>query len=566
MLGRRPFPAIASLAALGLAVSSIGACGTTQPTSITVRVRTDLSCEDLRTVAIAVADPADIDARPPQTVTTACQVLDKELSTVGTLVVVPSGATDATVGVRVTGGVTRLADRCTADTGFKGCIVARRLVRFVPEREIEVVVDLRIDCADHACDATSTCVRGACASAIVDGAVCADSADGCGEGSLGGPGAPDGSTVGPGPGPGPSSDGGPGPNDGGGGPKTCGVDEKSCGGQCVKISDATFGCTAGACAPCPGADSSTFTCAGQVCKLGACKPGFKMCGGVCVATDVAHGCGGAACSPCDTTNGTASCTAGGACSIACANGYKSCGGKCVNVDDPTYGCSATSCDASSCPAVSAGSTLVCAAGACVIGACGAGTKACGQVCVPTDANNGCEERGRCTPCASGEQCLGSPTACTCVPEAKSLTCAPIACGSTFNNCNQNVDCPDTCPSLGTGYVCGAGGVGANNCGCVPDNVTACAGKQCGTAVNNCGQTIPCDDTCHLLGQNYACGANGAGPNACGCTPTAKSIACAGQTCGSAPTDCGGNYNCGNCFAPKFYCACGTCILAGESCQ
>lgn len=559
MLERRPLAsasAIASLTLGVLAMVSIGACGATQPTSITVRVRTDLSCDDLRTVAIAVAEPDAVDTRPAQTVTTACTVLDKELSTVGTLVVVPSGASDAPIGIRVTGGVTRLADRCTADTGFKGCIVARRLLRFVPEREIEVVVDLRLECADRTCDAASTCVRGACVGAGVDGATCSET-EGCGEGALGAPGpTADGSTI---PGPGLGNDSAaPTPD---AGPKTCGPDEKACGGQCVKIADATFGCTAGACAPCAGADSSTFTCDGAACKLAACKPGFKACGGVCVPADVAHGCGAAACTPCDANNGTPSCTAGGACAIACANGYKSCGGKCVSVDDPTYGCSATSCDASSCPAVAGGSTLVCAAGACVIGTCGPGTKACGQVCVPTDANNGCQDPARCTACAAGDQCLGTPTACTCVPELPTTTCASKACGSAKNNCLVDVTCNNTCPDLGTGYSCSG-----NTCVCTPDNVAACAGKQCGTAVNNCNQQVTCEDTCRLLGPNYACGANGADGNHCGCTPTPKATACGTQTCGSAPTGCGANYNCGNCPAPKFYCGCDNqCILAGDSC-
>lgn len=558
----KPFMArrtvLAPLAGLSfLAAGGLAACSSAAPTSILLRVRTDLSCDDLRTASIAVGDPSAVDTLVAQKVTTACEVFDRELSTVGTLVVVPSGATDAEIAVRVLGGVTRPAERCTAETGFKGCIVARRVLRFVPGREIEVGIDLRLECVDVACTAASTCLRGSCVAAALDSTLCGSQVGGCSDEALAGAaGASDGGGL-------PIQDGAPGPGPDGAPSVGCVADEKSCGGVCVKISDPTFGCTSGACAPCAGAESTTFTCDGPRCAVSACKPGFKSCGGACVPADPAHGCGGP-CGACDATNGVASCAATGACALSCAGGYKLCGGKCVDVNDPTYGCSSTACDNQSCPAVPDGSTLTCAGGACVIGTCTAGTKACGQLCVPTDANNGCADSGRCTSCANGEQCVGAPSTCQCVPESPSVTCAAKACGAAVNNCGQTIQCPDTCSQLGAGYTCNGGNVGPNSCGCVADNAAACAGKACGSATNNCGQVVQCPDTCSALGPNYSCGSSGALPNQCGCVATPKTTACGTRQCGSAANGCGANYNCGNCTNYKF--SCYQCVYDSQHCD
>lgn len=535
----------------GAALGFAAACRSTLPTSITLDIRTDLSCDDLKTVSVAVSTPGEVDQRPPQTVTTSCSPLDQELSTVGTLVIVPSGPKDGEVGVRVLGGVTRIADRCTADSGYKGCVVARRLLRFVPEKEIEVTVDLRLECRDVSCDATSTCVPGgSCAPATIDTSRCIDAP--CGIESVGG-------SV-----PLPPTDGGTGPvvlPDGGTitppppPPPTCAADEKSCGGRCVKFDDPLYGCTGVGCAPCAGADTTVFGCAAGHCVRNACKPGFKECGQICAPTDVAHGCGAAACTPCVATNGTASCDSGGKCALSCAGGYKLCGGLCVRVDDPTYGCSATGCSAAACPDPGGG-TLVCTGTSCEIGSCPSGTKACNRACVPTDANNGCETAGSCAACAPGYVCGGSPSQCQCVPELLRNTCGSLCGGPATNNCGQPVTCPDTCVPLGTGYACNTT---TNSCDCTP-NPNVCNGVECGSVLNNCGQSITCTDTCKSKGFQYACSGN-----TCVCNPIPKSTACYGQKCGSASDGCGVNYNCGNCLGGQV-CKCGgMCMSSGSMC-
>ncbi len=250
---------------------------------------------------------------------------------------------------------------------------------------------------------------------------------------------------------------------------------------------------------------------------GACGATEKRCGTQCVSTrDPAFGCAAAACGPCSVDpNAIFSCDASAACALAaCATGYKPCGGRCVAVSDPTYGCGATSCDATSCPDPGT-STLVCQSGACVVGACIPGTKQCGNKCVPTDRNNGCESAS-CATCGTTETCQGTPSACACV--ADNLTpCTGKACGSAINNCGATIGCPDTCP--GQGLVCMAGDAGSA-CGCTL--ATTCSGLACGPVLDKCGQVVVCPNTC--TGKD-ACGVGG--PTACGAPPS-----CANATAGA----------------------------------
>ena len=456
-----------------LALASI-AFGCDEPTSIAVRVTSDLPCTALKGVTIQ-AGPPGAPARASET-TTSCRA-EGDATVIGTLVLVPGGSEDANVSVRVLGGVDVAVEACKDETNFAGCIVARRTLRFVPGRETDLPIILRGVCKGVACDGTMTCVRGACATSVVsDPARCSNAS--CDEGNLfpGGtpPTQPDGGII-------VLPDGG-----------TCGSGEKICDAHCVSAADPAFGCTRQGCAPCAGDDVAEFGCGVDTCLLVRCKDGFKNCGGTCVPLDVAHGCGAAACAPCESANGSASCDAIGACAIACNSGFKPCGGKCVSVDDPTYGCTATGCTADSCPDPGAG-TLVCASEVpsgpktCVIGKCPSGTKDCNKKCVPTDATNGCEQASRCTACSAGEVCQGAPTVCTCIAEALTTTCATKSCGTATNNCGKSVTCANRCVAPNT---CGGGGAGPNGCGCT--STPPCDGQPCYTVVvDNCGASVQC---------------------------------------------------------------------------
>ncbi len=496
------------------------ASGCDDPTSVAVRVTADIPCSTLKGVLIRATSPGKPEG--PETRTTRC-VDGADEATVGTLILVPSGDPDAKLSVTVIAGLDRPAEECAA-ANYEGCVIARRTLRFVAKRELDLPIVVRGQCKGIACDGTATCVAGTCRTAKVDDpADCVG--DVCSEGSLAGRQAPppvvlpDGAVVAPVT-PGPAPDAG----------LTCGTSEKVCGGACVSAGDPRYGCTLGGCEPCAGLDIGDFACATGLCTLIACKAGYKKCGEGCVPTDVAHGCSAAACQPCDAANGTASCE-GGQCALTCSSGYKLCGGKCVDVTDPSYGCGLSGCTA--CSPDSGGGTILCSANACTLGTCPAGTKNCNQKCVPTDRNNGCAAAS-CTPCAADATCQGMPTVCTCVPQSDATVCAAkgFNCGSTTNNCGGAV----TCGSCTTPNSCAGGGT-ANVCGCTPNNAAACSGKNCGTVGNNCGQAVSCG-TC---ASPDSCGGAGAA-NVCGCTPT---LDCNGN-CGYYDNGCGTQVYCGDC--------------------
>jgi hypothetical protein len=88
---------------------------------------------------------------------------------VGMLVVVPSGDDGAEIGLRVvTGTKGKRSDEC-APPDYKGCIVARRAIRFLPHTKLTVPVTMRASCKDVPCGgaAFSTCVKGQCVDASV---------------------------------------------------------------------------------------------------------------------------------------------------------------------------------------------------------------------------------------------------------------------------------------------------------------------------------------------------------------------------------------------------------------
>ena len=492
MRGRGSF----ALGAAALVACAVSACQEA-PTSILLELSTSVPCAETKGLVVKVVT----DGAPGERVieTTRCEGTQGRQGEprIGSLSIVPGGSRDAKITVRIVLGVERPARECGPDTAYAGCIVARRTLRFAPNRELDLPVVLRRECRGIACDDATTCVAGQCRAALIDDAAACSGAT-CGEGSL--------KPVATG------SDAGVTPRlDAGaaiatdGGSLSCGASEKLCNGRCVSAGDPYFGCRPTGCTPCPDLDDGDYVCELGLCTVLRCKAGYKRCGDACVEADAQHGCGGTSCAPCDAANGTANCTASGACALSCKPGFKLCGGKCVNVNDPTYGCSPTQCSAASCPSPGAG-TIACVGGACVVGACSPGTKNCNQKCVPTDAQNGCQDPARCAPCSAGNVCGGTTgaTVCTCVPELAKTTCAGKACGSAKNNCGQTVNCPDRCSGYDT---CGGGSAGPNGCGCT--SVSACGGNSCGSVYDNCGRS----EWCGSCAWPDFCG--GGGGNLCG---------------------------------------------------
>jgi hypothetical protein len=105
-------------------------------------------------------------------------------------VVVPSGAKDDLLALRIVAGLDgKTADACVHDGYVGGCIVARRALRYLPHEGLRVPVVLRASCRDIACPSQGgqlmTCVDGACAPATIDDPSACEG-DGCGESVLDG--------------------------------------------------------------------------------------------------------------------------------------------------------------------------------------------------------------------------------------------------------------------------------------------------------------------------------------------------------------------------------------------
>ncbi len=155
---------IASSAVLGAAVllgSSQTACR--DATLITLEIyATD--CARLH-VAVVVGRPGEIDSKAPTAFKKGCETPGG----VGTLTLFPSGEDDAEVAIAVIGGVDLPPDLCRAPQ-YAGCIVRKRVTRFVPHTEVRIKVTLSATCLNIACPGGTTCDNGVCASITEVGA------------------------------------------------------------------------------------------------------------------------------------------------------------------------------------------------------------------------------------------------------------------------------------------------------------------------------------------------------------------------------------------------------------
>jgi len=138
---------------------AFGACAA--PTEIRLKVYTDVPCAnnpEWKGVAVYVGPAnSNLENKAPALTSTSC---DRN-GQIGSLVIVPSGEKDEEVGLRVVAGIGQNPEDC-ATHQYKGCIVARRSVRFNPHSTLDLDITLAGDCRGVGCDAQHTCVDGTC--------------------------------------------------------------------------------------------------------------------------------------------------------------------------------------------------------------------------------------------------------------------------------------------------------------------------------------------------------------------------------------------------------------------
>jgi hypothetical protein len=167
---------------LAIAVSSIAIAALVascrSPTQVTIEITTDVPCSNLRGTSITVGRLADLESKPPATATQQC-----DNGRIGALVIVPSGANDDEVAVRVVSAETMDPDGCVSNHYPKGCIVARRALRFIPHSDLNVGILMANACSGLSCPSDQTCIEGTCRSAIIpDPSAC--EVEQCNEGVL----------------------------------------------------------------------------------------------------------------------------------------------------------------------------------------------------------------------------------------------------------------------------------------------------------------------------------------------------------------------------------------------
>lgn len=149
-----------------LAVGLLLLVGCRDATQIRLEIRTNVPCskpaDGWRGVAVYAGPPgAEERGDAPVLVTSDCN----DQGYIGSLVVVPSGDKDEAVRIRVVAAVSKdeeLQPEDCAARNYKGCIVARRAVRYVPHSTLDLQIDLTQDCRDEPCDPEHSCSVGAC--------------------------------------------------------------------------------------------------------------------------------------------------------------------------------------------------------------------------------------------------------------------------------------------------------------------------------------------------------------------------------------------------------------------
>ncbi len=184
---------IGLMAALCALPALVEAC--LAPTQVTLVLKTDVPCAELTGVSVTIGSGDETETKPAATVTTSCAAS----GAVGSIVLVPSSSDrEAEFTVKVVAGRNTPVDGCVAPAYgkdlpsdpaapmAKGCIVARRSLRFIDHEPLTLAIDLRGSCLGEPCTPGNTCAAGGCVPASIGDPKACASGDGCSEKDLSG--------------------------------------------------------------------------------------------------------------------------------------------------------------------------------------------------------------------------------------------------------------------------------------------------------------------------------------------------------------------------------------------
>jgi hypothetical protein len=135
-------------------------------TQIEVVLSTDLPCDQVSMTSVTVGRPEKLEGKFPSMSTTMCEPGSKSL---GSITLVPSGEADEEFAIRIVTGTTGVSpDDCVRE-GNKGCIIARRSLRYLPNRKLFLPIPMYAECKGVYCEPGTTCHRaGVCRPASID--------------------------------------------------------------------------------------------------------------------------------------------------------------------------------------------------------------------------------------------------------------------------------------------------------------------------------------------------------------------------------------------------------------
>src|SRR6188768_2672659 len=138
--------------------------GCREPTQVKVELSTDIQCSDRPLTGISVGALSELESRPVSTETPRC---DPVTGRIGSIVLVPESNKEGEFAIRVVTGMTMTPDDCVRSGYMGGCVVARRVLRFVPHETLELPIVMEASCLDVPCGKTETCRSGSCVSATL---------------------------------------------------------------------------------------------------------------------------------------------------------------------------------------------------------------------------------------------------------------------------------------------------------------------------------------------------------------------------------------------------------------
>jgi alpha-tubulin suppressor-like RCC1 family protein len=134
---------------------------------------TNLTCDEVKGLTITAGVAGRTEVAAPYTSSVVCTSAGARGSDLGTIVAFPGDSKELVASLKVVIGVTEAARSCNASNGYRGCIVARRNVGFVPRRDLGLTVLLRRRCENVPCTDGYTCGSdGSCVRADVNADAC----------------------------------------------------------------------------------------------------------------------------------------------------------------------------------------------------------------------------------------------------------------------------------------------------------------------------------------------------------------------------------------------------------